>query len=273
MYKKIITSLVLALSAVLLLAACSQPAQRLYATTVQYSGEDESTEQYLQIAARSERLFQLLEENAGAFVLEAYNYQALDEDGTPLYTANALSYPQEIDPAGYRITVSKNYFNINPVAAADGADLSAQIIYDDRTLNILVPEKLRTQEPQILEAYRAWFYFEKVTAENDYNEMAGRSQRLGLKEDDLQIHIIYVKDGQTYDLLRPDCAVEAGGKITDPIVEVYTGNIHCNYAHSFISQWTYLPSEAASEDEAFRAIAPYVEQSGANVQRVKAVEA
>lgn len=62
---------------------------------------------------------------------------------------------------------------------------------------------------------------------------------------------------------RADCARETGSWVTDPILAVYTGNIHCNYAHSFLTQWTYLPAEGVSPEEVYQAILPYVEAVGA----------
>ena len=64
------------------------------------SGEDESGAKYLEIAQRSQKLLALLEEKAGAFVVDAYNYQTMDDDGTPLYTMNNPEFPIEIAPAG-----------------------------------------------------------------------------------------------------------------------------------------------------------------------------
>lgn len=212
----------------------------VYSTVVQYSGENDSTEKYLEIAERSKKLLLLLEENIGAFVMDAYNYQDLDGEGTLLYTMNGLSYPLEIDPNGQSIRVSKNYFCHNPIETVDGSDLIEQIIYDDMTLNILVPEKYRSMEAQIIEAYRDRFYFEKVEAENDYNKMAHNSKLLNISPASLIIHIIYVKDGQQYFSYRSDCSPQTDNWITDPIVQIYTGNIHCNYAHSFMSQWVYF---------------------------------
>ena len=54
----------------------------LFATVVTYSGEDDDAK-YLEIAGRSQRLVGLLEEKAGAFVMDAYNFQEIEE-GTPL---------------------------------------------------------------------------------------------------------------------------------------------------------------------------------------------
>lgn len=262
------------------LSACGQAVEEkeqeserqggLYATVVHYTGENESEARYLEIAGRSQKLLALLEENCGGFVMDAYNYQSTDEEGTPLYTMNTHSYPVEIAPTGYSIRVSRNYFVHNPIETADGSDLTGQLVYNDLTLNLLVPEQYRDREEEIAAAYRERFYFEKVTAENDYNEMAGIPDRLELNEEDLNIHIIYVKDGQKYFTFRADCAQETGNWIKDPVVQVYTGNIHCNYAHSFLSQWFYLPFEGTPE-EAYESIRPWVEDCGAgeSVQRVE----
>lgn len=202
--------------------------------------------------------------------MDAYNYQPVDDEGTPLYTMNGMDYPQEIDPAGQCIRVSKNYFQYNPIETADSSDLTEQIIYDDLTLNILVPEKYRDMEEQIIAAYREDFYFEKVQAANDYNEDAGINAVLNIPKENLNINIIYVKDGQRYFTFRSDCAILTDN---DPVVKIYTSNIHCNYAHSFMTQWLYFYSAKENADEAYLDIAPYVQQCGAekSVQRVASV--
>ena len=262
-----------ALALSLLLCGCAPAAQEdrepgIYTTVVTYSGEDDNAK-YLEIAQRSQELLALLEEKVGAFVMDAYNYQAMDDDGTPLYTLNDLRYPEEIAPNGRTIRVSRNYFLHNPIETADGTDLAQQLVYEDNTLNLLVPQQYRELEDQIIEAHREWFYFEKVTAENSYNELAGRPERLELPEEELTVHIIYVKEGQRYFTYRADCAPDTEHWIEDPIVQVYTGNIHCNYAHSILSQWCYFPSEG--ETAAYDVIRPYVEQCGGE-ESVKRVE-
>lgn len=257
----------------LALAACtpapSQPDPKwaecgdLYATVLRNSGEDESAASYLAIAQRSQQLLAQLEADTAAFVMDAYNYQAISDDGDPLYTMNGQSVPVEISPNGHCIRVSPNYFAKNPIEPAAGGALADQLVRDDRTLNLLVPAQYRDQEADILAAHLADFYFQKVTAENDYNEMAGLPDRLSLTPEDLRVHIIYVKDGQRYFTYRADCAVQTGNWITDPVVQVYTGNIHCNYAHSFLSQWTYYPSAAGSPEAAYGELLPYITAWGA----------
>lgn len=244
-------------------AAQWQPPQGIYATCIQYTQEDEGAAQYLEVAQRSKTLLALLEKEAGAFVVDAYNYMDADGSGTPVYQLNHLTYPAELDPYGLSLQVSPNYFQHNPIQTAEGAPVEDQIIWEENTRNLLVPEQYRGQEDVIRAAYLEDFYFRKVQAENDYNEMAGSSDRLTLTREDLTLRIIYVKDGQRYFTFRPDCAQETGGWVTDPIVAVYTDNLHCNYAHSFLSQWAYLPSQAGSAEGAYQEILPYVQAVGA----------
>ena len=175
------------LAVLLILASCAgketaEPKWEdpLYRTVVYNSGEDESDAKYLEIAQRSQKLLALLEEKAGAFVMDAYNYQTMDDEGTPLYAMNRPEVPIEIAPAGMSIQVSREYFKWNPIETADGdgSELEKQIVLDDLTLNLLVPDQYRDMEQEILSAWREYFYFEKVKAENDYNELAGSEERL-----------------------------------------------------------------------------------------------
>ena len=89
--------------------------ESLYRTVVYNSGEDESDAKYLEIAQRSQKLLSVLEEKAGAFVMDAYNYQSVDDEGTPLYTMNNLEVPIEIAPAGMSVQVSREISNGIPL--------------------------------------------------------------------------------------------------------------------------------------------------------------
>lgn len=247
--------------------------KHIYKPVVQNTGENGSALKYLESAERSAELFPLLEDHVNAFVMEAYNYQSIDDEGTPVYTMNSMDYPQEIDPNGQSIRVSKNYFQYNPIETANGSDLVEQIIYDDLTLNILVPEKYRDMEEQIIEAYREDFYVEKIEVANEYNKMAGIDKVLDIPEESLNVNIIYVSDGQKYFTFRSDCAVSTDNWITDPIVQIYTSNIHCQYAFSFMTQWVYFYSDEENAEDAYQDIEPYVEQCNAenSIQNVVSI--
>lgn len=237
--------------------------KNFYTSIVHNTGEDEDTKTYLKIAKRSDRLLSLLEKKADVFVMDSYNYQDIDENGAPLYEMNNLKYPKEIDPNGQSIRVSKNYFKYNPINATNKKRIENQIVYDDLTLNILVPKKYKDKEKEIRKAYKDNFYFEKVTAENDHNKMAGIKKRMNIKKKNLKINIIYVKDEQKYFTFNANCASKTDNYIKDPIVQIYTHNIHCNYAHSFLTQWTYLYSKKDNNKEAYNDILPYIKECNA----------
>ncbi len=244
--------------------------KNFYTTVVHNTGENESSKKYLTIAKRSEKLLPLLEEKAGAFIMDSYNYQDIDENGTPLYEMNNLKYPKEIDPNGESIRISKNYLKYNIIKGVNNKPIENQMIYDDLTLNILVPKKYKSKEKQILKAYKDNFYFEKVTAENDYNKMADIKERMDIKKNDLKINIIYVKDGQKYFTFNKESASKTDNYITDCIVQIYTHNIHCNYAHSFLTQSTFLYSKKENEKEVYNDILIYLKECNAqkSVKRV-----
>ncbi len=90
------TALFLALCLLALFAGCTNakdPEGRyVYATELKYSGEDDP-KAYLEIAARSQKLLSLLEENVDAFVMNAYNFQDADGEGTPVYELNHVDLP------------------------------------------------------------------------------------------------------------------------------------------------------------------------------------
>ena len=69
---------------------------------------------------------------------------------------------------------------------------------------------------------------------------------------------------------RKDCARQTECQVEDPVVQIYTANIHCNYAHSFITQWVYFPSDAGDAEKAYQEIFPIIQTCGAedSVQKV-----
>lgn len=241
--------------------------EKLYFTVLVNKNEDENTEIYMEKAERSFELFKLLEDNADAFVVDAYNYQTNYERlYAPMYMERNLNYPQEIDPDGQCIRLSKNYFKQNPIETSDGSDLTEKIIYDDLTLNVLVPEKYKDMEEQIIEAHRERFYSEKVDTANNYNKEYGIDERLEIPKKNLKINIIYVKDGQKYFTYRSDCAEQTFNYAEDPVVQIYTSNINCSYIYDMMNFNVYFPCDTHNREEAFAKIQPYVKQC--NVENV-----
>ena len=247
--------------------------ENIYATSVKYTAENDGAKAYVEIAKRSEALFCLLEKQMDAFVMDAYNYQSIDNEGTPLYTQNELTLPVEVDAEGHHIRVSPNYFKFNPIETVSGNPIETQMIWDDNTLNLLVPEQHKELENEIISEYLDTFYFEKISVDNIHREEMGQPLLETAKEE-LYVNIIYVKDGQEYFTFRSDLAAGMSNIITDPIVSVYTGNIHVSYAHSFMSQFVYFYADAVNSQAAYEAVLPYIQQAGAenSFQKVNSVK-
>ncbi len=228
--------------------------------------EQQWKEQLSEVEKQSFELFRLIEDNADAFVMDAYNYQLNDTPtepelyGSPIYLSRNLNYPSEIDPDGRCIRVSKNYFKLNPIETADGSDLIEKIIYDDLTLNLLVPEKYKDMEELIIEAYRERFYSEKIDTANNYNKEYGIDERLEIPKENLKINIIYVKDGQKYFSYLYNCVEDHDRCIEDPVVQIYTSNIHFSYIYKMMIFNVYFPCDTYHEDEAYEKIQPYIKQ-------------
>ncbi len=234
---------------------------------VNYTNEAEEKKLFMEKAKQSFELFKLVEDNADAFVMDAYNYRRNDTTtnpdlhGSPIYLSRNLNYPSEIDPDGQCIRVSKNYFKLNPIETADGSKLEEKIIYDDMTLNLLVPAKYKDMESLITKAHIDRFYYEKVDAANNYNEEYGIDEKLEIPKENLKINIIYVKDGQKYSAYRSDYADDTDNCIEDPIVQIYTSNIHFSYISKMMSPGyfnVYFPYDTCHEDEAYKKILPYI---------------
>lgn len=58
-----------------------------------------------------------------------------------------------------------------------------------------------------------------------------------------------------------------------PIVQIYTSNIHCHYAFSFMTKWVYFYSDEENAEDAYQDIEPYVEQCNAenSIQNVVSI--
>ena len=205
-------------------------------------------------------LFEQMEQEQGAFMVNAYNYHAVDDEGTPLYTQRDYDYEPEMGPDGTSIEVSRNYFNYNPIRAAGIKPVEKQLVFDDYVLNLLVPEKYRDREEEIVEAYREDFFWDKAmphipTGAHTSEEIMledlpdGSTRRFSIE--DLSVNVIWVKNGQKYFTYSSDCAVDTDNWVTDPVVKVYTGNINLLYIRTMIAYGhVFFEASAGEEVEA-----------------------
>jgi putative ABC transport system permease protein len=185
------------------------------------------------------------------FLLFTYNFinleSSMELDGGFFSPSLGVLVAPEVSPQGKTITISPSYLNVNPIIASNGIPIQEQIIYDDYILNILVPEKLREYENDIVREFLHHFYFHKVTVTNFLEYESGLplfTYPLSTSIEELGIHIIYVEDNQQYFSFDYRVNPGYGNIITDPIAYIFTGNLNKSYLGAHTSTSLYFYSEA-----------------------------
>lgn len=143
----------------------------------------------------------LLENKYNAFICSTWNYDIID--GKPRYEKTEHGdIPIEYDYYGYSFMVSKNYFYHTSVKDINGNNIQNLLTNDENTLDIIVPDKYKSDSKLITSIYQEFMYFNNVEIENIYNE----ELNLGINEKeqtDFIINIIYVPDDTEYDVYNP----------------------------------------------------------------------
>lgn len=225
-------------------------AESVYSIGLNYVGESREAEERLQ-------KFYSLAEQQGAFLIDAQNYEMVDEDHH-VYDYNAPGEESYYDPYGRTITVNENFLKVNPITI-NGVPLqiAEKIVHNDKIRNILVPENLRMYEDEISARFLENFYFQKVEVENIYNEKMGKPHN-DISIEELSLNIIYIDQGQEY-FPYADIEVQNGCRIIDPIVIMETGNIDSSYYTSYLSRCIFFEYEGLN---AFDYLLPVIGQSG-----------
>lgn len=227
--------------------------ENLYTNRVSYVGhyEDDLSKEDVSNQAMK-HAYNDLNEKVNGFVMDASNYVEVEDD-VYLYEENTVGKDARTAPSGTSITINQNYLEYNPIDSEHGA-IEEQLINDDNVLNLLVPVSLRDKETEIEDNYRDHFYFQKVEVENIYREAKGEPLNT-LEKDKLGIHIIYVKDGQSYFTFNPEEDGEGDYFIYDPIVIIDNANFDASYYSSYLSRCYYFYSDEEDPMEIVSAIA------------------
>jgi len=199
-----------------------QIAQNIHATRVYFVGQNDLAIDF-EIMNRKTVLYESMSKYNNAFIMDSTSIHFLDL-GMPPYHDMSTAPPIELSPHGYRITISPNFLDFNPIVATNNFPIGEQIIYDNYVLNILVPERLRSYENEILRLYLDYFYFSKIEVDNIYN----RHLELKLNTtsiEDLFVNIIYVEDNQYYFSFDTRIRPQYGNSVKDPIAVLYTGSV------------------------------------------------
>ena len=211
----------------------------------------------LRIAYKKESLFWDLSESHNAFIVHTNHFHFLDFGGSP-YVDPLNAPPLELSPNGYRVDISSNFLKINPIQAVNNIDVNEQIVWNEYTLNLLVPEHLRVYEEEIIRLYLDDFYFRTVTVAGFYVEDMEAIENLP-RRDDLRINIIFVESNQFYFSFDPWLRPETGGRILDPIAVIYTGSVHPEFLSALFTTSLFFHSSAI---DAYSDIFPILYEHG-----------
>jgi len=192
--------------------------------------------------------FTYVETEHGAFAMDTSNFDMIDgerawEIHEQLYLSGEFDHfwPSAFCHSGRTIAVTPNYFLHNTIETVEGGNVVDQLVRDATTLNILVPESLKGYEEEIIAAHRWSFWFNKIDVENIYNEFLDHPIN-ETEEEDLTIHIIYVKDNQSYFTFNPRIEAENDFVIIDPIVQIlFPETFHPAQMRSIVQRGVFLP--------------------------------
>ena len=232
-----------------------QQVERVYTTFESYVPYD-TFEMESETELRRRELYIHLSEKQGAFIMDAQNIRRLDSGFSP-YINERSEDQLRLSPNGYSVTISPNFLEVNPIETVTNEPIAEQLIWEEHVWNLLVPEALHPYESIIISEYLEEFYWHGVELRNTTYELLGQ-ELSPLTRSDLEINIIYVKDGQYYFSFDSTIRPENGGHILDPIAVVYTGNHSYSALRSWFSMSLYFIS---SEVNAFEEIFPLIYES------------
>ena len=112
---------------------------------------------------------------------------------------------KDYDPqVGNTLHVNANYLTKNPVYDYNGNKIDIKDDYGDYLL-VLVPNKYRNEETEILKAYKEWYQFKRFVDEDMYNQKIGKAIE---PHKEVEVKLIFIKDEQKHFLYNPDIEKE-----------------------------------------------------------------
>lgn len=248
--------------------------KNIYKTAISNQGQEDNLALDREYNDKLCSLYKQLKINKRAFIINAVNYSIISQESnkiTYLYNQNIDKGQYEYGPEGKSIEIDKGYLKVNPIKLSNNKILEYSLSNKNNVLNILVPEKFKSQEKSIYKSYLDYFYFAKVTVDNIYKKDLNLPLN-NISKKDLYINILYVKNNQKYFTYSTITGSEKNHHyIIDPIVIIYDGKVDSSYMGSYASQNLYFFDE--SNGDAYKNISQYLKDSKTNtiVQVVSSV--
>lgn len=175
-------------------------------------------------------------------LLAADNYDTL-ANGQLLYAANTKEGLNRYSADGLSVLANVNYLrSANIKDALTGKLVSDELIYADKTLNVLVPLALRQHEAAIKHNWQEDFHFKKVQVANIYHKEFSKALD-DTKVEELKINIIYIPNGLKHFTYNKDIMPKENNQITDPLILADTGNLDPSFYASWLGKHCYFQSK------------------------------
>ena len=136
------------------------------------------------------------------------------------------------------ITANEQFIQKSNILDLNNLQVSLKV--DENCMNLIVPEKYKELEKNIIEEYLEYFYYVAETVPNYYNEELGREL---IYLDGLEVNIIYVKNNQKYFSYNFDSGVKDNNFIIDPIVIIPNELFDSSYFYSYFGNDLFTKSE------------------------------
>nr|WP_304975991.1 hypothetical protein [uncultured Acetatifactor sp.] len=118
--------------------------------------------------------------------------------------------------------------------------MEQELVYADNVLNLLVPESLSSIHDALNERFLDYFMFYRFEIYDRIYSAAPNDSWNPNRQEELEIHMIPVKTGQSYFTFSPDIRQSDGNRILDPVVVVDTDNLHPTSTFTRTSRCLYF---------------------------------
>ena len=228
----------------------------IYQLSMNYIGQDDLRLE-VELTKRIEKLYQYLSQENNAFFMDSVNIQGLEVFGIDC-PVDGLDTEEGFETY---IAVSPNYFKFNPIVTSENEPVENKIVYADNVLNLLVPENLSHIHEELTECYLDKFNFYRfVVYDSIYSEFENDTWNPSRQE--LIVNIIPVKNDQLYFTFSPDVRQNSGNKILDPVVVVYTDNVHPSNTFYMASRCLFFQYDNSQKRKVDDYLAQIVEMDG-----------
>lgn len=216
--------------------------------------DTESTIWEYNLGKKSKNLFKEYNDKGGLLIRPS-DYILYNE----FFEEEQLKDRKEYHPInGNALQVNSEYLRENPIYDVNDKQVSIDNEYGDYLI-ILVPEKYKEVEDELLEAYKEWYQFKRFVDEDVYNEYMNIE---GIEHPEVKVEIIYTKNGQESFLYDPLLEVENQNSVTDAIhiiinSENIGGDSFLNYVSS---QRFFVKVDGSVEGDAYSKISSTIEE-------------